>query len=89
MPETATLLSPAENYAVVQLPGRNYPGIVFQGDSARSLLGQIEAIGRLALKHNDEDLDMEIGDLRQLLSGFIAQYETVCAREGIQLPYQK
>ncbi|WP_430426199.1 DUF6959 family protein [Phenylobacterium sp.] len=40
------MLSEATNFAVVQLPGRAYPGVVFQGDSLASLIGDIaEAAG--------------------------------------------
>ena len=89
MAEMATLLSPAKNYAVVQLPGRKFPGIVFQGDSAHAILAQVGAIQKLAEKCGDEDLDAEIESLRELLAEVISHFETVCAREGIQLPYPK
>jgi predicted RNase H-like HicB family nuclease len=38
----AKLLTNAENYAVVQLPGRQFPGVVFQGDSIRTLISQLK-----------------------------------------------
>jgi hypothetical protein len=38
MDRTAKLLTETSNYAVVQLPGRQYPGVVFQGDSIHALL---------------------------------------------------
>jgi hypothetical protein len=89
MTEMATLLSPATNYAVVQLPGRKLPGIVVQGDSAHNLLAQISTIQKLASKYADEDLDAEIEGLRDLLSDAVSHYEMVCSRQGIQLPYSK
>ena len=89
MTEMATLLSPASNYAVVQLPGRKFPGIVVQGDSAHNLLAQVSTIKKLASKYADEDLDAEIESLRDLLSDVVNHYEMVCSRERIQLPYSK
>jgi hypothetical protein len=39
---TAKLLTQASNYAVVQPPGRQYSGVVFQGDSIHTLLAQVK-----------------------------------------------
>lgn len=89
MTETARLLSRSGNYAVVQLPDRNFPGIVVQGDSAHALLAQVDAILKLARKYEDADLNAEIEDLRELLSDLNGHFEIVCAREGIKLPYPK
>ena len=36
-PETARLLTPPHNGAVVQLPDRAFPGVVVQGDSLQIL----------------------------------------------------
>ncbi|WP_413813982.1 DUF6959 family protein [Rhizobium sp. Leaf453] len=38
---TAELLTPSHNYAVVKLPERSHPGVVFQGDSLHVLLTDI------------------------------------------------
>ena len=89
MTEMARLLSPATNYAIVQLPGRRFPGIVFQGDSTRNLLAQVDVIRKLAGQYNDDELDAGIAMIQELLQGALNHYETVCAREGIGLPYVK
>ncbi len=87
MIQSARILSESGNYAIVQLPGRNYPGVVIQGDSLHSLLSQIESIQRLATKYNDEELDAEIFDVKDLLSNVKSRFEAICTREGISLPY--
>jgi len=46
MAESAALLTDSGNYAVVQLPRRKFPGVVFQGDSTRNILVQL---GRIQL----------------------------------------
>ena len=89
MTEMATLLSSATNYAVVRLPGRKFPGIVVQGDSAHNLLAQVSTIQKLAGKYADEDLDAEIESLRDLPSEAVSHCEMVCSRQGIELPYSK
>lgn len=89
MNDAIKLLSKSTNYAVVQLPGRNFPGVVLQGDSLHSLLMQAEDIQKLATKHKDPDLSAEAANLYDLLSSISKHFETVCDREGVSLPYQR
>ncbi len=87
MDSGVTLLTDPTNYAVVQLPGRNFPGVVFQGDSIHALVAQLkDAIG-IAEKHSDDDLNAELSDLLELFAGVENKLKSVCAREGIALPY--
>jgi len=87
MTESAALLTDSGNYAVVQLPRRKFPGVVFRGDSMRSILAQVERIQQLARKHRDDDLDAEVDDLQELFSSVRRKLEAVCAAHGIELPY--
>jgi hypothetical protein len=89
MTETAALLSPATNYAIVQLPGRRFPGIVFQGDSAHNIFVQLNGIRTLAKKCGEKQLDAEIDDICELFSTIIKGYEAVCESHGIELPYPR
>lgn len=80
----AKLLSAPTNYAVVQLPGRAFPGVVFQGDSLISMIGDI----REAAKATDpDDRAFALNDLIERLEGIQKHYEAVLGREGIPLPY--
>ena len=38
------LLSEPTNYAVVHLPGRAFPGVVFQGDSLDGIIADLEEV---------------------------------------------
>ena len=78
----AKLLSPPHNYAVVQLPERRYPGIVVQGDSFHSLIGDLQE----AL-NEPEDREFLINELIERLKTIQAQYEAVLSKAGIELPY--
>jgi hypothetical protein len=42
----AKLLSEPKNYAIVQLPQRRFPGVVFQGDSLNILINGHQSGGR-------------------------------------------
>jgi hypothetical protein len=81
------LLSPPINFAVVQLPERNFPGVVVQGDTLHSLLRQVERMKRSLDKGDLEELSDEIEDVREQLFGAQAHFERVCMERGIKLPY--
>ena len=89
MPEYAELLSPATNYSVVQLPGRKFPGVVFQGDSLRILVSNLRQMCQEAAKHQDDELNAGFESLLVTLESVMGHYESVCQSRGIQLPYHK
>jgi hypothetical protein len=86
MTESARLLSPATNYAVVQLPGRKFPGVVFQGDSLYALEQEISKIAIMAKQHNEEIAD-ELKYTSEAIHDILLHYESVCKKHGISLPY--
>lgn len=83
----AELLSRPINFAVVQLPERNYPGVVVQGDTLHSLQRQVERMGQLLGTKELEELAGEIEYLHTLLSEVLTHYEHICSERGIALPY--
>lgn len=87
MESTAKLLTEAGNYAVVQLPGRRFPGVVFQGDSIHALIAQLTSALSAARKYSDEELNTELVDAVESLSAIERKLHEVCDREGIELPY--
>lgn len=83
-PSVAELLTPPQNYAVVQLPGRKFPGVVFQGDSLSilcELAAQVEelAAGTRALE--------EASDMREQLDAILNDYLEVLKERGINPPF--
>ena len=83
---TAKLLSEPTNYAVVHLPGRAFPGVVFQGDSLDSLIGEIE---EAAAATDPDERTACLEDIIERLRAVQTHYETVLGREGMELPYSK
>ena len=88
MGEHAELLTRPSNYAVVQLPTRKFPGIVFQGDSAHSIFTRLTLLKQSGCIQ-DEDMQIELDELIELFTAVLASYEQVLARHGIELPYVK
>jgi hypothetical protein len=78
------VLSETSNYAIVRMPGRNFPGSVIQGDSLYILVGLARKIQtEAASSHNEELTDAAA----ELLEDRIEYYETVLAAHNIDLPY--
>jgi hypothetical protein len=86
--EHAHVLSRAGNWAVVHLPGRQFPGIEIQGDTFATLRTSLgEAVRSLRRDPVDpaglDVLDSAIREM-DLMLGF---YEQVLADRGIKCPY--
>ncbi len=86
-PATARLLSRPTNYAVVHLPGRTFPGVVFQGDSLHFLCTLAEELSKKLEKLASEELSSDIEEIILGLSGPLGAYEKVLKEKGIDLPY--
>ena len=77
------------NYAVVKLPNRQFPGVVIQGDSLRTLCGLAVSVAEQVRDRAPED-DEFLGELQELvesLVGRLLHYQRVLANHGINLPY--
>lgn len=78
------LLYEESNFAVVQLPGRAYPGVVIQGDSLYGLWALADEI----INTVDPEEVKELADeLAGLLKNRLEKYQTVLKKDGIKLPY--
>lgn len=88
-PDAAEILDHTTNAAVVQLPGRRFPGIVIQGDTLNTLVRAAATVSHLADRHGSRDLRDEAAALRDDLRQFQAHYEAILASRGIPLPYVK
>ena len=87
MTADVTLLTPPYNFAVVQLPERKYPGVVFQGDTLHSMTTQISEMQKLLEEHDLTNLSEEIRLLLDDLLKIQKSYERACSDQGIELPY--
>jgi hypothetical protein len=68
----ARLLTEATNYAVVQLPGRRFPGVVFQGDSLDGLIGDLEEV---ATEPDSPEQKAALSDIIDRLRAVQTRYE--------------
>jgi predicted RNase H-like HicB family nuclease len=83
------LLSRPVNFAVVQLPGRQFPGVVVQGDTLHSLVQRVDELLQLLRSGDVDELSAGISNISEQLTEAKTHYEIVCAGLGIRLPYNK
>lgn len=83
MRSQAILLAKAGNFAVVQLPERNYPGVVIQGDTLSSLVGLLNDIKTASRCGDLENLEAAIADAAELLGEAQEAYEKACGDEEL------
>ena len=83
-PEVAELLTPPRNFAVVQLPGRKFPGVVFQGDSLSILREQAASVSERVQGTTSQ---AEAADLREQLDDILRGYLAVLRERDIEPPF--
>jgi hypothetical protein len=84
--EVATLLTGPHNYAIVQLPGRRFPGVVVQGDSLSILCEQASRVARLAVTGTPAHAEAE--QLLGALNAVLLSYVDVLDARSIPLPFK-
>lgn len=81
------LLSDATNAVVARYVGRNFPGVLIQGDTLKNLFNDVEEL-REEISNGDLDSAIETADvLREKLHGFLIHYEKTLAKYNVELPY--
>lgn len=82
-------LTSQHNYAVVRLPDRRFPGVVFQGDSLSILVDQACTLLRTLEAEDLATAHDEAADLAATLTQIQQIYEGALAQHSIPLPYTK
>jgi Family of unknown function (DUF6959) len=75
------------NATVVRLPGRQFPGIVVQGDSLKILLDSASEVAQLSRGTNVPGLEESAEEVVRLLNGYRQAYEEALSRHNQSLPY--
>jgi len=81
------LLTAATNHAVIQLPGRAFPGSVVPGDSLSNLVALARAVRDGARRVGDAALEDDAAELHDLLRERLLHYQSSVLALGRQLPY--
>lgn len=83
------VLAQDTNAWVVRTPGRQYPGIVIQGDALHTLFSLAVKVHERTSKGHDDDLLEDVQELHDLLSARLGVYERVLKEKGIPFPYSR
>lgn len=79
--EHPEVLAREGNIAVIQMPGRRFPGLFIQGDSLANIR---QLFADLA---DSDELPDQMLEARHRIDEFMSFYEAVLHERGIQLPY--
>ncbi|MER5887488.1 hypothetical protein ABT160_27045 [Streptomyces sp. NPDC001941] len=83
----AELFTDAGNNAVVRLPGRNFPGVLVQGDSLSIIRADVAEIVDLAARGEVDEAHEAAEFLLGDLDGLLERYATALHAHAIPLPY--
>ncbi len=81
------LLSAASNAVVVRYLGRNFPGVLIQGDTLRTILDEIEELKEEATVGDLEAVKDISNVLQEKFTELLTYYERVLEEHGCELPY--
>ncbi len=81
------LFSSATNAVIARHLGRNYPGVLIQGDTLRGLLSDIEELCEEPESGDLEAVQDIADDLKDRFVDFLTHYENVLEKNNIELPY--
>ena len=84
--ESVEIYSDASNAAVVRHPGRNFPGVLVQGDTLQGIVHSLECVHAEASNLSEEAAD-ELGDVLERLSELLMHYKVVLREHNVSLPF--
>lgn len=83
--EPVEIYSDATNAAVMRHPGRNFPGMLIQGDTLHSLSSM--AAAALAGAEPDSDHWHDLKELAEELQSRVNSYAQIMQEHGLPLPF--
>tara|TARA_R110002074_G_C12341455_1_gene648827 strand:+ start:400 stop:699 length:300 start_codon:yes stop_codon:yes gene_type:complete len=81
------LLNDATNAVVVRHPERNFPGLLIQGDTLKTLLDDIDELREEAFAGDLESVKEISIILQDKFTELLTHYEKVLTEHGLEHPY--
>lgn len=85
--EAAEVLAVDGNFAVVQLPGRNFPAAAIQGDSLSVLRDTIKELSECLAEGDLDEAKYPLAEIESVISAMMSTYEDASQERGFKLPY--
>lgn len=83
------MMTGAQNYAVLRLPGRRFPGVLVQGDSLSILTAEVQQALALLRAGDTAGAEEELAYVANHLSGLLDGYIRVLDAAGTPLPFNR
>lgn len=83
----AELFTDSGNDAVVRLQGRNFPGVLIQGDTLGILHADLAEVAELCAAGDLEEARLAVGVLQADLGAKLRRYSEALEAHGIRLPF--
>ncbi|MET7424750.1 hypothetical protein [Dactylosporangium sp. NPDC005555] len=77
------------NYAVLRLPGRRFPGVLVQGDSLSVLTGEVQRALDLLRSGETAAAEEELAYAASHLAAIVDGYVRVLDAAGMPLPFER
>lgn len=84
---SVNLLDIMGNFALAQVNGRRFPGLLVQGDTLRSFQEVIHELGEVLQGQDAELMRLTLAELAETIDAMVASYEAMMAAAGLDLPY--
>jgi hypothetical protein len=87
--EPVEIYSDRSNAAIMRHPGRNFPGVLVQGDTLWTLTSRADWLCKNLRGHVGTEAYQELNDLRNTLQGVLSHYKETLAAYGMRLPFSE
>lgn len=84
---TVRLLDLAGNFALAQVEGRRFPGLLIQGDTLSSLQAVVRELEDAVRAENGDSTQATLEEVAEMVDGMVDSYERMMHTEGLELPY--
>jgi len=85
--EPVEIYSDKTNAAIMRHPGRNFPGVLVQGDTLLLLSNRADWLCKTLREEIDSEAYGELNHLRNALQGFLTHYKETLLAHEMRLPF--
>ena len=85
--ESVEIYSDAANAAILQHPGRRFPGILVQGDTLHAMVASLRYVMGNSACLEEEPTD-RLRELTERMEEMLANYRSVLTANDIKLPFR-
>ena len=75
------------NYALAQLDGRKYPGLLIQGDSLKQVEVLVDEVIELRQQGEAGEFEEALQEVAEVIKGLVGSYESMMGEAQLRLPY--